>query len=57
MTPITGPPVQIERVKSFLHGCQARVYARNSRGASLTLTYSVTPETREDEDTLCILLK
>lgn len=46
-----------ERVGRFPHGCQARVYARHSQGASLSIIYWVTPETREDEDTHCILLK
>lgn len=46
-----------ERVERILQGCLARVYARNSQGAALALTYWVTPETREDEDTLYILLK
>jgi len=46
-----------ERDERFLHGCQARVHARNYQGASLALTYWMIPETREEEDTLCILLK
>lgn len=46
------------RVKRFLYGCQAKgIYAPNDQGVSQALTHWVIPETRVDEDTLCIRLK